>query len=457
MVSESEHDWQNGICTECSYGCEHTGGTATCVALAVCEHCGQHYGEKNRENHVGEMKWSKTATHHSRVYDCCGHIVVSESEHDWQDGICTECSYGCEHTGGTATCVALAVCEHCGQHYGEKNRENHVGEMKWSKTATHHSRVYDCCGHIVVSESEHDWQDGICTECSYGCEHLTSQNTHTCEYCKKIVSECKDDTKDHKCDVCGKTISECIDEDNDWKCDICGKITHVHAYQILKSDATYHWYVCECGEVDRDSKKAHALDSGVVAKPATHTTAGLSIHHCKICGVSVEKTIARIKGHSFGKWRFYDQEIHIQICICGEIKRESHDFTAWEVLQMPTVFEEGIEISKCKDCGYERTRPMEKLFSDTTSESVTEETTRVTETETTPAETTTVTSAETTKDTVETAETSATTDTETTSETTVSKQENESVIWIVCISLTVTVGVAGAVGILYWRKKSFHR
>ena len=286
---------------------------------------------------------------------------------------------------------------------------------------------------------------------------MTSQNTHTCEYCKKIVSECKDDTKDHKCDVCGKTISECIDEDNDWKCDICGKITHVHAYQILKSDATYHWYVCECGEVDRDSKKAHALDSGVVAKPATHTTAGLSIHHCKICGVSVEKTIARIKGHSFGKWRFYDQEIHIQICICGEIKRESHDFTAWEVLQMPTVFEEGIEISKCKDCGYERTRSMEKLSSDTTSETVTEETTRVTETETTPAETTMVTSAETTKDTVETAETSATTDTETTSETTISKQENESVIWIVCILLTVTVGVAGAVGILYWRKKSFHR
>ena len=33
--------------------------------------------------------------------------------------MCTECGYGCAHTGGTATCTALAVCDICGHTYGD--------------------------------------------------------------------------------------------------------------------------------------------------------------------------------------------------------------------------------------------------------------------------------------------------------------------------------------------------
>ena len=40
-------------------------------------------------------------------------------EHNWADGVCTKCKYECEHSGGTATCIAKAVCEDCKMTYGE--------------------------------------------------------------------------------------------------------------------------------------------------------------------------------------------------------------------------------------------------------------------------------------------------------------------------------------------------
>lgn len=40
--------------------------------------------------------------------------------------MCTLCAYRCvSHTGGTATCVKKAVCEDCGETYGEVDGGNH--------------------------------------------------------------------------------------------------------------------------------------------------------------------------------------------------------------------------------------------------------------------------------------------------------------------------------------------
>ena len=98
----------------------HTGGTADCQHKAVCDVCGQPYGELDASNHTGGTRWVQTAETHQAFYLCCGAAAGAEANHSWNDeSVCTECGYGCAHTGGTATCTALAVCDICGHTYGD--------------------------------------------------------------------------------------------------------------------------------------------------------------------------------------------------------------------------------------------------------------------------------------------------------------------------------------------------
>ncbi len=114
------HTWQNGECTVCHAVCtNHTGGTATCTAAAVCTVCGQSYGETDQSNHSGTATWTTTATTHEKKWSCCHVEVVASEDHEWENGKCTVCDYVCLHTGGTATCTAQAECTTCGEAYGE--------------------------------------------------------------------------------------------------------------------------------------------------------------------------------------------------------------------------------------------------------------------------------------------------------------------------------------------------
>ena len=98
----------------------HTGGTADCQHKAVCDVCRQPYGELDASNHTSGTRWAQTAETHQAFYLCCGAAAGAEANHRWNDGsVCTECGYGCAHTGGTATCTALAVCDICGHTYGD--------------------------------------------------------------------------------------------------------------------------------------------------------------------------------------------------------------------------------------------------------------------------------------------------------------------------------------------------
>lgn len=98
----------------------HTGGTADCQHKAVCDVCRQPYGELDASNHTGGIRWAQTAETHQAFYLCCGAAAGAEANHSWNDGsVCTDCGYGCAHTGGTATCTALAVCDICGHTYGD--------------------------------------------------------------------------------------------------------------------------------------------------------------------------------------------------------------------------------------------------------------------------------------------------------------------------------------------------
>lgn len=156
-----------------------TGGTATCSSKAVCEVCGKEYGTVDAKHHAKTAVWTQTADTHQQKYDCCGVVVVTTENHQWQNGICQKCSYVCKHSGGTATCKEKAICEICGIGYGEVDTDHHTGNIQWIKTATTHEQKYKCCGAAVVAKEDHQWKNGVCKTCNYACKH--SGGTATCK------------------------------------------------------------------------------------------------------------------------------------------------------------------------------------------------------------------------------------------------------------------------------------
>ena len=130
----------------------HNGGTATCVDKARCDICLAVYGDVDAANHTGSLVWAYTETSHTQKYDCCGAVAVAEEAHDWADGKCTKCGYTCKHAVGTpATCVDKAVCQYCGESFGDVDAANHsdlrhVTKVDATATADGNIEYWYCAG-----------------------------------------------------------------------------------------------------------------------------------------------------------------------------------------------------------------------------------------------------------------------------------------------------------------------
>ena len=225
----------------------HSGGTATCTERKECTVCHHKYGEFNTSNHTGTAEWTQTDTHHSKAYTCCGAVTVANEVHEFTNGVCTVCGYGCNHKGGTATCTEKAECEICHQKYGEFDKNNHSGTAKWTTTATTHEQKYDCCNAVVVANASHIWNKGKCIECEYACQHsatLVKGTEATCTV--NGVKDC------YLCTHCGLYFADenCTTRIDYWTWEYgAGKIVAEHDYGTAwESDANNHWNECSCGD-----------------------------------------------------------------------------------------------------------------------------------------------------------------------------------------------------------------
>ena len=187
QTSETQHQVK---CESCEYKTEwenHTGGTATCTAQAVCSVCGEAYGELAA--HVADSNYKYNADGHWTACATCGTPMSNQEA----------------HTGGTADCQHPAVCDVCRQPYGELDANTHTGGIRWEQTAETHQAFYLCCGAAASAEANHSWNDeSVCSECGYGCAH--TGGTATC-------------TALAVCDICGHTYGELLPHDYRWVID----------------------------------------------------------------------------------------------------------------------------------------------------------------------------------------------------------------------------------------------
>lgn len=160
---------------------------------------------------------------------------------DWQhdeNGHWKLCVCGAEvdraaHTGGTATCTEKAVCDVCGEEYGEVNAASHTNLVKTeAKAATHMTE-----GNIEY------WY---------------------CDGCDKYFSDEAGTQEIALADTVIPKLTEHTADGSGWH-----------------SDETGHWNTCECGE--KLNEAAHTFE-WVTDKEATAAEAGSKHEECTVCG-----------------------------------------------------------------------------------------------------------------------------------------------------------------------------
>lgn len=212
ITEHTKHIWENGACKACEKVCEHSGGNATCLELAVCEICGMSYGSK-AEHNWGPAEPVKDATCTEKglmkltcLVTGCGkgkeiEIKINENNHDWstQWEVVTKqtcktageekqvCGYGCgetktreiaadgkthklgETTVTKATCVeegkSVASCEVEGCDYEDVeilpvDKDAHNLPEEWEET-----KVPNC---VETGEKEKKCQND-------GCEYIEKE------------------------------------------------------------------------------------------------------------------------------------------------------------------------------------------------------------------------------------------------------------------------------------------
>ena len=295
------HHWHECLNADCDvknndsakdgYGA-HTGGTATCTEKAICEYCHQSYGEKNPANHEGgTQEWTiRTAYVHEQKWSCCGAVIVASENHEWSNGVCSECGYACLHDDTDKN----HICDIC-----SKVISNHEDMDK--------NHVCDYCEKIISNHEDTD-KNHVCDYCEkIISNHKDTDNNHICDYCEKIISNHEDTDNNHVCDFCGKTISNHEDMDKDHVCDFCGKTISNH-------EDTDKNHVCDyCEKIisnHEDTDKDHICDfCGKII--SNHEDTGKD-HICDYCGKVItnhtggkatctEKAVCEYCGKAYGK------------------------------------------------------------------------------------------------------------------------------------------------------------
>ena len=288
---------------------QHTGGTATCTAQAVCTVCGNSYGDLASHNYTAADKKAEALKTEGNCrdnavywYSCsaCGLVENNDVHTFLGDKVATS------HVGGTTLVGQIDAnhktqtdgytgdtkCLGCNEiiSYGQEIPAGaHIPTSNWTTDGTYHWKVCTIgnCGIVIDStKAEHT---------STGANVATCKTQATCDICDTAYGSLNANNHvggtalvnqaeaNHKTQTDGYT--------GDTKCLGCGDIlnygkpipagTHTPA-NVWSNDGEYHWKECTvvgCGIVIDGSKVAHSSTGDNVATCQTKAV-------CDVCNVS---------------------------------------------------------------------------------------------------------------------------------------------------------------------------
>ena len=287
---------------------DHYGGAATCSELAACEACGQLYGERSDVHVLSD--WENISSKQHRKY--CVLCVAPES-FIYED-----------HYGGTATCAKQAICEGCGESYGELDTV-HSQMSQWSPSTTGgHFRYCRLCGaedSMEFADHYDETGDGLCDACgdTMPCTHPnlsgwspanSDQHSRYCTDCESLDSY---EYENHYggTATCGTYAI----------CEGCGAPygtttgVHLNISDWAYYNSTQHYRFCEdCGYPETYEFESHYGGTATCAEQAT----------CEGCGVRYGELSDEHPNMS--PWGFPDGSQHYRECMtCGNHRQyENH-------------------------------------------------------------------------------------------------------------------------------------
>ncbi len=139
----------------------------------------------------------------------------------------------------------------------------------------------------------------------------------------------------------------------------CGE--HVHQFSSeFSTNATHHWYQCNCKE--RDNYEKHTWDEGKILVAPTTESEGEAEYTCTVCGYKkIENLPKGEHSHQFNAVAI-DETFHVMKCECGkEGEKVEHTWDDGRTVIEPTEESEGEMLYTCTECSYEKTEVIEKL------------------------------------------------------------------------------------------------
>ena len=332
------------VCTICNAEldkAEHSGGTATCQAKAICDVCKAEYGAKT--NHTFISKHDNTQ--HWKECNACGALDPDNPK--------TNHTFGEWETVTAPTCTAVGeqkhTCADCG--YSETAEIAMIAH-----TLTHHEAVTPTC---TTTGSIEYW------ECS-ACGKKFSNADCTVEVTDSEIALEKVSHKLTKAEAKAPTCTKAGNIEY-WTCSVCKKLfsdaegkTEITAQETViaatghtpseawTNDGTDHWHVCTTCNAVLD-KAAHSGGAATCQAKAI----------CDICkAVYGEKA-----DHTFVSK--HDDTQHWKECsACGapdpDSPKTNHIFGEWETVTDSTCTETGTQKHTCTACDYSETGVIDK-------------------------------------------------------------------------------------------------
>lgn len=281
-----------------------SGGYATCDSLGMCNTCGgSYYG-----GHAwGEWSSAGNGTHTRSCTNYCREVDTANC------------------TGGTATCSAKAVCEVCGEEYGEKDSNNHDLEQHAAKAPTCTEPGWDAyetcsrCDYTTYTElpalnhdlEQHAAKAPTCTEKGWNAYETCSR----CDYTtRKEIPALNHDFVHH--DAQAPTCTE-----KGWAYDTCSRfgcnyITRKELPALNHDLKQYAAKAPTCTEIgwnayETCSRCDHTTytelpalnhDYQAVTVEPTCETDGYTVFTCSRCKDSYTADPTDQLGHQFGAW-----------------------------------------------------------------------------------------------------------------------------------------------------------
>ena len=338
---DGDHHWH--VCTICNAEldkAEHSGGTATCQAKAICDVCKAEYGTTTDHTFISKHD----DTQHWKECNACGALDPDNPK--------TNHTFGEWETVTDSTCTATGTKKHTctGCDYSETG----VIEKK-AHTTEHHDRVDPTC---TTTGSIEYWQCSVCSKMFSDAD------------CTTEVTDVTLPMAAHTLTKTGAKAATCTEAGNAeyWTCSVCKKLfsdsegkNEITAASVVipatghtaddsgwNSNGTNHWHVCAtCKE--KFDEAAHTGGTATCSSKAV----------CDVCKAEYGTTTA----HTFISK--HDNTQHWKECsICGAIDSENpktnHTFGEWETVTDSTCTATGTKKHTCTGCDYSETGVIEK-------------------------------------------------------------------------------------------------